>query len=148
MASKPQVNEEEKKVRGKSGPKVRFFITPEIIEEVGVLAGRGLTNQQIHHYYGIGHAKWYQLVKQYPELDAQIRKGKAKTISYVSGKLMELVKKGNLGAIIFYLKTQARFSEGNTIADEDPEKGKPSLSLTVNDPVEAAKIYQQIMGAN
>lgn len=139
--SKKEFKGEQLKVR--RGPKAKFIVTEEILDEVIILAGKGLTNKQIFAYYEIENGMGYRLLKRYPELDLALRKGKAKTISYVTGKLMEQIKKGNLTAIIFYLKTQAGFSDKEGKDEED--ESKPSLSITITDPVEAARIYQQIM---
>lgn len=129
----------------KVGAKLRFIVTPEMIEEVKILSGRGLTQEQIYRYYGWSKNTWYDKTKEHPLLYEAIFSGKSKTISFVAGKLMELVKKGNLGAIIFYLKTQGRFSEH--ILPESPpgEKDVSTLVSATLDPVEASKIYQQVM---
>lgn len=127
-----------------------FAVTKDILKEVEMLAGRGLTQEQIHWYYGLKKDAWYAIVKKNPELRTSIRSGKAKTVSMVSGKLMELVKKGNLSAIIFYLKTQGRFSEKSSIRVTSDKKSKSfqELRITTTDPIEASKIYQQIMAGS
>ena len=136
-----------KKKGSKVGRKPGFILTPEILKEIEILSGRGLTNEHIAHYYGISTGHWFEQIKKHPEIAVAFHAGKAKTISFVTGKLMEQVKRGNLTAIIFYLKTQARWRETNhepTPADGDkPAPGQ--LTISVTDPVEAAKIYQRIM---
>ena len=134
----------------KRGAKLKFIVTPEILEEVRLLAGRGLTQQQIHHYYGIGRTLWYEVCDLHPELRTAVLQGRAKAHSYVFGKLMEKVRAGNLNAIIFYLKTQAGCSELRPRSEDDGETADdkpiiPMLTLSITDPVEAAKIYQRIM---
>lgn len=136
---------DKKPTRKKSGPKPKIIINSEIIEEVSVLAGRGLTQQQIHQYYGISHAHWYKLIEKHPDLRKAVLSGKSKTISMVAGELIKAVRKGNVSAIIFYLKTQARWKEDSLPEDDDEKPSFPSITLTVNDPVEAARIYKQIM---
>jgi hypothetical protein len=121
-------------------------ITPETLECVEYLSGLGLTQTQIHDFFGIGNNAWYERKKDYPELEIAFARGKAQTIGRVSGKLMEKIESGDLGAIIFYLKTQARWRDGGMGgSDEGGDKPISALTITVNDPVEAAKIYQQIM---
>lgn len=132
----------------KVGPKFKFNVTPEIIKEVEILSGRGLTQEQTYQYYGISKDCWYDSVKRHPDLGVAFKKGKAKTISLVSGRLMKLIEQNNLSAIIFYLKTQGRWSEQLVFDEDDGTCSKPAfpaITLTVNDPIEAAKIYQQIM---
>jgi len=130
----------------KRGPKPLLIVTQQLLDEVEVLSGRGLTQQMIHYYYGVSHSYWYNLVKNHPELAEAVKRGKSRTIAMVAGKLIELVKKGNLSAIIFYLKTQARFAEHQTIGISGPgEDGGLDLDESSDDPREAAKIYQKIM---
>lgn len=147
MAIKPR--KKPPRVRKPDSPhsrNVQFEFTEDILKEIEVLAGRGLTNEQIFNYYGVGKNFWYESKQANPEIDKAFQRGKSKTISMVSGKLMEKIRQGNLSAIIFYLKTQARWSEHSTLGIEGGDKptGAP-LVITVNDPVEASRIYQQIM---
>ena len=76
------------------------------------------------------------------------REGKAKTLELVVGKLMEKVLQGNLSAIIFYLKTQYRWSEHTTFSGTFKNKAgalTKTPPLANVDPTEAAKIYSEIM---
>lgn len=126
----------------------RLKVTPEVVEHIRKLGGLGLTKSQICNYYGFSLAGWDLKTAQYPEIDIAMKQGRAEKISKASGKLWEAVERGNLSAIIFFLKTQARWSENSPDPDGNglPEKPAiPSITLTVNDPVEAARIYQQIM---
>ena len=127
--------------------KAEIFGTPEIIEEIKILAGKGLNIGQLRSYYDIKVDRWLAILQREPEVAEAVSTGKAKTVSFVAGKLMELVQKGNLSAIIFWLKTQARWREtdrpGETNNEDKPQF--PAITLTVNDPLEAARIYQKIM---
>ncbi len=131
----------------------RTVITPELLDEVKRLAGLGLTTQQIHNFFGMCADTWAKRIKAHPELLQAIQTGKALTTRKVTGKLMEAIEKGNLGAIIFYLKTQARWSETSTssveITQHEGRSNQPLftnvLTGAANDPVEASKIYQKIM---
>lgn len=52
--------------------------------------------------------------KKYPQLKEDLWNVKEKLIDFVEGKLISQIKEGNLSAMIFYLKTQAKhrgFSE-------------------------------------
>lgn len=128
------------------GRKPSFVVTPEIVAEVEQLIGNGLTNEMMHGYYGICSDTWYRAIQQYPELGVAMRRGKPRAVNIASGKLFEKVKEGNLDAIKFYLRTQGRWSEHNTLAVSGaPETPAAALSINVSDPVEAARIYQKIM---
>lgn len=125
----------------------RAVVTPEMIAEVKRLAGLGLTNVQLGGLYGMSDETWVQRVKEHPELAEAVRLGKSETLGKVTGKLMEAIERGNLAAIIFFLKTQGRWRETDHAGDNGSgdKPPFPAITLTVNDPVEAAKIYQQIM---
>ena len=121
-------------------------ITEEIIKEVEIMAGNGLTQQQIYRYYGIGHNYWNKLKKENKELRRAFHKGKSKTILAVSGRLMDKIRCNDLGAIIFYLKTQAGWREKTTINVKGNVKSNDQvLKIETTDPIEASKIYQRIM---
>lgn len=137
--------DESKKPRKKR--KDTFKFVPSMVDDVKVMAGRGMTQEHIANYFGIGASFFYELKKRYPELQTAYIEGKAKMIALASGKLIELVKKGNPTAVIFYLKTQARFRETDRPDDQDESgaKDRPAITITVNDPVEAARIYQKFM---
>ena len=121
-------------------------ITEEIIKEVEIMAGNGLTQQQIYRYYGIGHNYWNKLKKENKELRRAFHKGKSKTILAVSGRLMDKIMCNDLRAIIFYLKTQAGWREKTTINVKGNVKSNDQvLKIETTDPIEASKIYQRIM---
>ncbi len=137
-----------KKERGKSGPKPRIEPTPENLKTIETLAGQGLTQMQIAHFFCIKSSGWYANIGRHPEIAEAVKRGKAKTMAFVTGKLMELVKKGNLKAIMFYLEKQGGGNWAKKSSLEIKEE-KPAasveLKLNTKDPVEAAKIYQKIM---
>jgi hypothetical protein len=61
---------------------------------------------------------------------------------------MKLINDDNLGAIIFYLKTQAGWKENKNPVENDSDDIKSterSYKIDTTDPVEASKIYQSIM---
>lgn len=139
------------KPRKKSGPKERFQITDEVLKEITQLGGLGFTQMQIAAYYGIRQTSWAKLKKEREEVQLACQKGKYKAVAMVASKLMELVRAGNVTAIIFYLKTQGGWCEnkGREI-EELPGASKvidaPKLAIGTTDPIEASKVYQQIMG--
>jgi hypothetical protein len=121
-------------------------ITEEIIKQVGVMAGNGLTEKQIYRYYGISHGYWDKLKKENKELKRSFLKGKSKTIFAVTGRLMDKIRCNDLSAIIFYLKTQAGWREKTTINVKADVKSKnQDLKIETSDPIEASKIYQMFM---
>lgn len=114
------------------------------IKEVEMFAGLGLTKYLIQNYFGVNKDTWLKAEKRNPELKKAFKKGQAKTIARVAGKLYDKIMAGDLKAIMFYLRTRAGWSD-----KYDPEADcnifEPVVSINATDPTEAAKIYQQIM---
>lgn len=133
----------------KKRPPRRRPVDPAMILEVKRLSGLGLTREQIHNYYGMREDAWARRVKEYPELEMAMHQGKAEAIGKVTDKLWAKIEQGNMSAITFYLKTQAHWRERDyNVGYGDGSGGDrkfPPVVLTVHDPVEASKIYQQIM---
>lgn len=126
--------------------KTGLIITPEIIAEIEEMSGNGLTEQQIHRYYGLGHTYWNKLKKLNKDVRRAVWKGKSSTIKFVAGCVMDRIRAGDLVAMMFYLKTQAHWREKTTINVKGDVKSKnPVLKIETTDPIEASKIYQRIM---
>jgi len=122
-------------------------LTTDDIAKAASLSGAGLTQQQIADYFEMSLATLKTKMKANPDLKCAMRKGKSIRIAHVSGKLMQLIDNGNITAIIFYLKTQGRWKEAqeNTLDPDDDETMAEKLSIETCDPIEASKIYQQLM---
>jgi hypothetical protein len=135
------------KKKAKVGPKLRLEPTPENLKTIEGLAGQ-MKPLQIANFFGLKKSGWYATLARYPEIAETIKRGRAKTVAFVSSKLMELVKKGNLKAIMFYLEKQGGgnwVKKSHLEIKEDKPPEKVELVLNTKDPVEAAKIYQKIM---
>jgi len=92
----------------------KFEITPEVLEEVEEMAGRGLTVNQIAICLGVSPATIYNKQAQYLEFLETIKKGKAVGLSKVVNALFEnaTVKKDNV-AIFYYLNNRDRENWSN-----------------------------------
>jgi hypothetical protein len=134
-----------KRTKSTPGNKPHFFITPALLEECELLSGFGMTQQQLWDYFQISRSAWFEYIQQFPELGVAVRRGRMKAISQVAGKLFEAAMAGNVSAMIFYLKTQAGFSERLHITTPETPSVPTGLLINITDPVEAAKIYQQVM---
>lgn len=95
-------------------------LTDEQIIQVEALAPY-LTVPQIADYLGCGKTRFYQLLKEYPELDERYKKGKAKVLAKVAQMCVRMAideDNPNPAMICFYLKTQGGWREKT----EDEEK--------------------------
>lgn len=133
-------------IKRKLGRKNEWEITDEIIKTTEVLAGRGLTVVQIQDYFGVSPTTWQRRCNANEELRLAYKRGKAKQIVHVSGKLIEQINDGSVAATIFYLKTQAGWKED--MHNEEKEQDAPPVTINVNDPIEAVKVYQQFIRGN
>lgn len=103
------------------------------IKQVEQLAGLGLTTKQIAEAIGIHYATLAEKRHEFPELDEAIKRGKAKGIAHVAGKLMAKITAMDTASIIFYLKTQAAWREGLIITGEDGSPLIPALTVSFVD---------------
>ena len=97
----------DKKNKGGRPPVV---LTKEQKAEVETLAAV-LTSEQIADYFGIGRTTWFAILERDPEVSELYKKGRAKAVGFVAQNLIQKARGGDLGAQIFYLKTQAGWKE-------------------------------------
>lgn len=118
------------------GGKPAWVPTKEILEQTEKLAGLGLNKKQIAEALGIGRSTLFDKIGEYPDFEDAINKGKAKGIAHVAGKLMAKVSALDTASIIFYLKTQAGWREGQTIEMTGANGAPllPALTVTFVDP--------------
>lgn len=81
------------------------------ISEIERLAGLGFTQGEICLRLGFSDETLRRRKMENGDIVEAIKRGKAAANDKVSSKLMELVNKGNLGAIIWYEKTRRGLSE-------------------------------------
>ena len=105
----------------------KFVITPAEIKKIESLAAKGMNEEDIAWYLGITPSTLSRKKKEYEQIEQAIKLGKARGKGFVVGKLFAKIKEGNLSAIIFYLKTQCKWSEHVTVNEGDKTS---FLSLT------------------
>lgn len=91
--------------------------TDELRKRVKTLAGFGLNIEQIGHVIGLDR---HTVSKHYRE---ELRSGKSEALAICVNSLFANIKKGNVAAQIFYLKTQARWTETERHEVSGPEGG-------------------------
>ena len=74
-----------------------------------------LTLEQIADYFGMHRETFNAVCERQPEVFRQYKKGKSKAIANISQNLIKQAQDGNTTAAIFYLKTQAGWTEKQAI---------------------------------
>jgi len=82
-------------------------LTPKKVRKLAAV----LSTRQMADYFGISPDTLERRLDEDDALMRAYKGGKAEAISQAGDKLLSLVRKGNLSAIIFYLKTQAGWRE-------------------------------------
>jgi hypothetical protein len=88
----------------------RKELTDEQITHVEKLSAV-LTQEQIADFLGVTDRLLRRRIVDDPRVSSAYKRGRANAVGVAGGKLLELVNKGNLGAICFYLKCQAGWRE-------------------------------------
>lgn len=120
----------EEKKRKSGMPTVVF--NEEKIMQVEKLAAV-LSKVQLSDYFGIHDDTFRAVEKRQPEVKEAFNRGKARAIASVAGNLVNQAQNGNIAAAIFYLKTQAGWSEAKEESTEND---------TIN------RIQIEVVGAN
>tara|TARA_R110000744_G_scaffold26904_1_gene65980 strand:+ start:5487 stop:5864 length:378 start_codon:yes stop_codon:yes gene_type:complete len=92
------------------GGRPLIVLTKEQKGEIETLASV-LSTEQIADYLGIGRSTFFEILDRDPEVSGLYKRGRAKAVGFVAQNLMQKARSGDLGAQIFYLKTQAGWKE-------------------------------------
>ena len=111
----------------KFNPKPPKILDNEQLEQLEALSSF-LTIPQIADYFMIGARTFNRIIDRQPEAMARYKKGKSRAIVNVAKSLMSQIRDGEVAATIFFLKTQAGWSERN--ADQD-ETTPPPAKITI-----------------
>jgi transcriptional regulator with XRE-family HTH domain len=83
-------------------------------DAVEVMAGNGLTQEEIALALGISLSTVTRRIRDSADFDEAIKRGKAKAAAEVANLLMELCRKRDLGAIVWFEKTRRGLSDKMT----------------------------------
>lgn len=87
-------------------------------KQVEILASRGLNYSQIAQALGIDRGTLAKRREDDQQIQQAIKRGRAQGLAYVAGRLMKKIDEADLGAIIFYLKTQGGWKETQRIESD------------------------------
>lgn len=131
-----------------NGKPVELTFTQAMLTRVTELSKLLFTKEQIQKSMGINYQSWYRAEARDPRIEEAYHRGFHGTIEMAANVLYKGIEKGDKKCAEFFLKTRGRYAtESKTTSDvnlqtvhntELPEK----LGA---DPVEASRIYQQIM---
>lgn len=128
-------------------PKRKIQITHSLIRECEILAGNGLTHEHMCAYFRIKPMTWHRMINESKDLHDAIHGGRARMVNEIAALLVKKAREGNVTAMIFYLKARGRFSDWCEPVESD-DLPKTTYTIKTTDPVEAARIYQQIMSGS
>lgn len=100
----------------KTKPKIDIDL--KLVEQY---SAQGMTVKELATALGVSEATIYSRKKESQEFREAVKKGQAMGIAVVTNQLMQLIKKGNLGAICFYLKCKANWKETNKMEISSPD---------------------------
>jgi|SRR5574343_716121 DNA-binding CsgD family transcriptional regulator len=101
-----------------------IVLTDKQITELETLA-KDMTIEQIANYFGFSEDTFHELKKRNIRVFRAYKKGKATGIKEAAGLLWSKMREGDTTATIFYLKTQAGWSEKQQ--HEITTKGSPPI---------------------
>ena len=133
----------------KAGAKLKLQVTPELLERVERFADLGFTQKNMHEYFGISSATWFEMCNRYPEIKKRIKIGRTKGLDFAVNKLREKMEAGCITSLKFYLQCKHKWRPENNVkvdAKIKTDKKHPiELKIATTDPVEAGNIYVMIM---
>lgn len=102
----------------------RKELTEEELAKIPILA-EVLNINQLADYFGIHRNTFYNMAERDERINVHYKKGKSNAIVDVGSGLLAKAREGDLGAQIFFLKTQAQWRETNKVEIESTG-GKPT----------------------
>lgn len=112
--------------RGRGRP--AFQVDAAQLKQLKLLAGYGLTLNELAGFLGINPSTLDDLIKRDPNIKGAIEKGRSEAAGQVAQSLFNnAVRKNNVTAQIFWLKTRLRWRE----ADRRDDDGEDAPSIRI-----------------
>lgn len=121
-------------------PRTKIEIDLKKVEEYAQVCD---SEQEIALALGISQDTFTRRKKDRADFAEALKRGKAKANIFVGGKLMELIKNGNVAATIFYLKSRCGWTEKQDVelkADVDVKNNTDIKSLSDAQLIALAKL--------
>ena len=126
--------------------KIVFNPTEADLARIYTLAQMGLPFPNIAESFGMSYETLNRLRKKIPALDKALTSGLAAGNEIIVGQLFKGVMEGNMTAIIFASKVRVRMSETQKVELVGVANiALTKINFTSMTPIEAARVYQQIM---
>lgn len=111
-------------------PRIQDWSKPEKLILLRGWRMNGLTIEQVADNIGIGKTTIYEWMKKNPNIANALKIGADEALMIAENALFTLVKKNNLGAIIFFLKNRSngKWRDGHDIYTIGPEEVTESFS--------------------
>ena len=131
-----------------SGVKRRFNPSDEELIRINTMCMMGLPFPKLASHYGMTEEELMGCKKRNEKLRAAMEEGTRRGDEWLMGKLWKLADDQNTASIIFLAKVRLRMrerdrDENNTSLQTD--KKTPKISFISMTPIEAARVYQQVM---
>ncbi len=120
-------------------------LSEDKMPEIERLSNLGLRPVQIGDRLGLTPGEWYKECSHNPEIEKRIRIGKSTGLEFGLIKLRQKIEEGCHHSLKFYLQCRHKWGEETTLKLKTDKKHPVELKITTTDPVEAGKIYEQIM---
>ena len=122
-----------------------YFNSEESDVIIRKLALRGLNELEIRDYFCLNEVQWEQTKKDRPKIMPYIRHAEVRLKTFAFECLMLKMMAGDINAIKFYLKAQCGWTEDAPEVVPPSALNVPHVNFNLSDPIEAARIYKNIM---
>jgi|TARA_R110000744_G_scaffold331815_3_gene437266 hypothetical protein len=117
--------------QGDGGGRPPVVFSPEEIAQVETLSAV-MSKYQIADFFNISPTTLREVENRQKEVSDSYKRGKAKAIGAIGQSLLKQAREGNLGAQIFYLKTQAGWKETEKREISGADGGPIDTVWTIN----------------
>lgn len=103
-------------------PPTQDFLDPKVLERVRQLAHQQLYEKEIAYCLGYNPTHFSELKQKYPQLAEALKRGYASGVAEVTEALLNNVRKGNIVAQIFFLKSKGGWHEDGRRGDTQDDQ--------------------------